>query len=363
MYRVTPYGSRWVVPKKARFQIVRLNHDDVGHFAGEKTLDLISQKYWFPHMRRFVNKYIKNCLNCLYFKSTGNKKPGYLHPIPKIARPFHTLHIDHLGPFIRSKNGNTQVLVIIDAFTKFIFIYPVPNTKTKFVISALEEVIKVFGAPNRIISDRGKAFTSHKFQQFCKSRGTVHYLNAVGLPRGNGQVERYNRTIIDSLSTMGANGDDDEWDQNIVNIQLGLNGSINKALNASPSEVLLGFRVSGQVAYNPPELTNSVDVSALRSQIIANTENYQAQQKQHFDEKRCSPVSYHVGDLILMRITSLPATGSSRKLLPKWKGPFRVSKILGNDRYEVREIPGMTRSQQPYIGVTAIENMKPWIQL
>lgn len=183
------------------------------------------------------------------------------------------------------------------------------------------------------------------------------------MPRGNGQVERYNRTIIDSLSTMGANCDDDEWDQNIMNIQLGLNGRINKALNASPSEVLLGYRVSGQIAYNPPELTSPVDVSALRSQIIANTTKYQAQQKQRFDEKRCSPVKYHIDDLILMKITSLPATGSSRKLMPKWKDPFPVSKVLGNDRYEVKEIPGMERSQNPYVGVTAIENMKPWIRL
>jgi hypothetical protein len=55
VYKVTPGGVRWVVPKTARSQIVFYHHDNVGHFGAEKTLDLVKQKYWFPQM----NKYIK----------------------------------------------------------------------------------------------------------------------------------------------------------------------------------------------------------------------------------------------------------------------------------------------------------------
>lgn len=31
----------------------------------------------------------------------------------------------------------------------------------------------------------------------------MHHLNAVRMPRGNDQVQRYNKTILDALSTMG----------------------------------------------------------------------------------------------------------------------------------------------------------------
>lgn len=74
IYKITSFGLRWVVPKRARMQIVRLNHDDVGHFAVDKTYELVAHKYWFAHMRHFIKKYVKNCLNCLYFKTVGNKK-------------------------------------------------------------------------------------------------------------------------------------------------------------------------------------------------------------------------------------------------------------------------------------------------
>ncbi|VEN49603.1 unnamed protein product, partial [Callosobruchus maculatus] len=97
VYRVTPFGRRLVVPKNCRWQIVKANHDDVGHFAFDKTLDRIKKTYWFPKMNRFIRKYIASCLPCLYHKERGGKKHGYLHSIPKYARPHHTLHIDHLG--------------------------------------------------------------------------------------------------------------------------------------------------------------------------------------------------------------------------------------------------------------------------
>lgn len=45
--------------------------------------------------------------------------------------------------------------------------------------------------------------------------------------------------MLESLATMGADVEDDEWDNNIVNVQLGLNGTINQALGACPSEVLM----------------------------------------------------------------------------------------------------------------------------
>lgn len=359
VYKITPQGMRWVVPQFAKFQLLRMSHDESGHFSFEKTYELISNQYWFKGMRRFIKKYVKNCLNCLYFKNPQGQLPGYLHPIPKYPVPFHTIHVDHLGPFIKTKSGNTQLLVIVDAFTKFILIYAVKSTKTKFTIRALKDMIKVFGVPRRIISDRGKSFTSTKFQQFCQNIGTKHYLNAVAVPRANGQVERYNRTILNSLATMGANYDDDCWDENIANIQLGLNGTLNKAIGVSPSEALFGFRVFSQ---GQLELEReAVDVTAIRANIEERQDKYQSDQKRRFDLKRSRAHPYAQGDLVLIRITTAAASGTSRKLLPKWRGPFRVTKVLGNDRYEVADIPGNTRSRLRYSGIAAVDNMRPWI--
>lgn len=218
VYKITGRGLRWVVPKAARFQILRMAHDESGHFGFDKTFDLVSSQYWFKKMRRFVRKYVQNCLNCLYFKLPGGKQQGSLHPIPKNPVPFHTIHVDHLGPFIKTRTGNTQLFIIIDAFTKFIIIYPVKSTKSQYVIRCLQDMIKYFGVPHRIKADRGKAFTSDDFKNYCNEIGTKLHLNAVAMPRGNGQVERYYQTILNSLSVMRADLNDDQWDDNVTNI-------------------------------------------------------------------------------------------------------------------------------------------------
>lgn len=75
-------GDRWVVPRGVRWQVVKQNHDDIGHFAFEKTFEKIKSNYWFPKMRKFIKKYVESCLECSYAKSRAGKKPGVLHPIP-----------------------------------------------------------------------------------------------------------------------------------------------------------------------------------------------------------------------------------------------------------------------------------------
>lgn len=51
---------------------------------------------------------------------------------------------------------------------------------------------------------------SNRFQEFFREFGIKHHFNAVVLHIGNGQVERYNKTVLDSLATMGADWDDDQ---------------------------------------------------------------------------------------------------------------------------------------------------------
>lgn len=110
-------------------------------------------------------------------------------------------------------------------------LYPVQNTQTRHVIKHLNEIIQIFGVPKRIITDQGTAFTAESFQNFCSTRNIRCHVVAVGMPRANGQVERYNRTVLDALGTMGANIDDTDWDINVPAIQSALNNSYVQSSN------------------------------------------------------------------------------------------------------------------------------------
>lgn len=364
VYRRTEYGRRWLIPKSCIWHIIRANHDDLGHFAVDKTIERIRSKYWFPHLKKVVSKYIKNCLNCIYYKNLHGKKPGKLYPIPKYARPFHTLHLDHLGPFVKTTQQNSYLLVIVDSFTKFVFISPVKNTKSKIVLNELSKIFKVFGNPKRIISDAGSAFTSKAFSAFCNERNIRTHVIATGIPRSNGQAERYNLTILEALRSMGANSDNNKWDQYITNIQQGINSTINKTTSAVPSEVFFGYRIRmNNDGVTDDNIEDTVDLTALRKKVDENIQKEAERQKATFDAKRKEAPVYKVGDLVVIKIPSMSNDGQSTKLLPRYKGPFQVTEILGHDRYRVADMRGAERSTKRYNGVSCVENMKPWIKI
>jgi hypothetical protein len=192
----------------------------------------------------------------------------------------------------------------------------VKSTKSRYVISSFREFVKLFGTPKRIISDRGKAFDSKAFDSFCRELAITHHLNATAIPRGNGQVQRYNRVLLDALSTMGADKDDNEWDRNLTNIQLGINGALNKAIGVTLCEALMGFGVCSQSLMRGAEAEEleapAVDVTAIRKRMVERTERSQSVQKERFDQHRREPRKYVEGDLVLIRAACNPATGQSQ---------------------------------------------------
>ncbi|CAH2016306.1 unnamed protein product, partial [Acanthoscelides obtectus] len=114
VYRIRVRGIQWTVPRSMRYQVVKAVHDYFGRFAVDKTLYRLTDHYWFSRMRKYVEKYISCCIPCLYNKRPARRKEGFSHPIPKTPTPFFTVHVDHIGPFPKSRKGNCHILAIID---------------------------------------------------------------------------------------------------------------------------------------------------------------------------------------------------------------------------------------------------------
>lgn len=356
---------KWVVPKSARFQLCKLNHDDIGHFSYDKTYAKISKDFWFPKMNRFIKKYVQSCLECAYSKKPAGPKEGLLHPIHKVDKPFDTVHVDHLGPFVKSTKGKTYLLVLVDGYTKFCILTPLRNVKSTPTINSLENIFCTFGYPNRLISDQGTAFTSREFKTFCKDSKINHVLNAVASPRANGQVERYNRTVLDALSAYTDKLGEKYWDQELGKLQWGLNNTLNKGTSKSPAEALFGIQMvsKGDNIFSEilKETRQLGSIENLRTEINKHIEKDQERQKYRYDKSRIKARSYKLGELVKILKPVSSNDGKSKKLVPKFTGPFRITRVLDNDRYEVSSIPGTKITSKNYRNVWAADRIKPWI--
>jgi len=370
VYKLIDGKTKWLVPKGVRWQILRMNHDNSGHFGFEKTLSRIQESFWFPKMRRFTKKYVSACLECAHHKAPGGPKEGLLHTIPKIEVPFHTLHADHLGPFIRSKRGNAYLLTIIDAFTRYICIKAVRDTKTATAIRIFKEHFGYFGTPNRLITDRGTCFTSSKFKFFTQSLGIKHTLNAVATPRANGQIERFNRTIVDALGARCHGEKENTWDDYIGEIQLGINTTVNKSTGKSPSDLLFGCKlvnpsenIINDVIYSTNSRVSDDSLSNMRSEASERVRKQQEAAKKNFDKRRKLPTSYKIGDLVRIErtLTDKAMLGKPKKLTAKFQGPYRIIKILPNDRFLVEDTPITRKGNRRYENIVAIDKLHPWL--
>lgn len=182
-------------------------------------------------MTECVKIYIDNCLKCIVFSPKEGKKEGFLKLIDKGNKPFNTIHIDHYGPLNNTKGRFKHILVIVDAFSKFVTLYPVRSVKSKDVCTNFNEYFSYYSKPLRIISDRGTCFTSEMFKDFCKSNVIQHVLIAAGSPQANGQVERYNRTVKTMLSKL-LHEKGQNWDECLDKIQFSINNTYNRLIKS-----------------------------------------------------------------------------------------------------------------------------------
>lgn len=203
LYRESGGSIQLVVPKRMQTQIIRRAHEQ-GHFSVKKTEDLVRANYYVPNLRQRTEKVIRNCVACVLAERKHGKQECLLQSIEKGSVPLDTLHIDHLGPLPSTKKSYQYIFAVIDAFSKFTWLYATRSTGAAEVLVRLRKQVAIFCNPRRIISDRGTAFTSNDFREYCQEENIEHSLITTGIPRANGQVERLNRTLISLLTKLAA---------------------------------------------------------------------------------------------------------------------------------------------------------------
>lgn len=337
-YKTDPNAEpKLFVPKGYRLSLLRLFHDENCHVGFDKLIHKIKQYFWFPGMANFIKKYISHCLICTQMKGHSGPKQGYLHPIDKIAIPFHTVHIDCTGPFTTTNEGFKHVLLLVDGFTKFCLLKPLKTLNAQELIPIIRETVTLFGTPSLVVSDRGTNFSSHQIQSLFRELNIEHHMIATGTPRSNGQVERYVATVTNMLSTVCNESSD--WPNDLWKVQQTINTTVQKSTGFTPLRLLIGVEANIPcVQARLDEVLNSdefvinvqADRELARQRLIQISEKF----KERFDSMRRNNKSYNIGDLVYVNQDHR----RNNKLGQKFKGPYEISTILPNDRFALKGI-------------------------
>lgn len=259
-----------------------------------------------------------------------------------------------------TRKAYNHLFVVVDAFTKFTWMYPTKTTTAEEAVAKLKLQSTTFGNPRRIISDRGAAFTSNLFKDYCNDENIEHVQITTGVPRANGQVERMNRAIIPVLAKLSIENPMDWW-KHVGRVQQVMNSSRNRSIKKTPFEVLIGEKMHLK---EDQELRKFIDEELIeifeedrlkiRTEAKENLLAIQEENIKTFNKKRKAAMKYRVGDLVAIQRTQF---GTGLKLYPKYLGPYRVTAIKGNDRYTVEKVGDQAG---PKATSTSADHMKTW---
>lgn len=338
-----PVIRQLVVPYKARRDILEQLHSSKvsgGHFAVQKTLDRIRQRFWWPTMRKDIENKCRTCEPCAA-RRAGKFLRAELQPII-VGMRFHKVAADILGPVTKAKTSGAKfILVFTDYFTKYVVTVPLNGmTAEEVALAFVQHWILRFGAPDSLHTDQGANFCSELMKETCTLLGIEKTRTSAYHPQGNGMVERHNRVIADVLSKYCAENPR-EWDNLIPYLTFVYNTTVHKTTQATPFSLVFGEECKYPIdlLYPKPQPVELLEVPQLITENFREAHEFargqlgstQRRQKDLYN-KKVTGGTIMEGDKVWL---FSPHKAKSRKFYLPWDGPFEVLEKISETNYKV----------------------------
>lgn len=330
-----------------RLQIISELHNE-GHVGRDRTLQLVSHSYFWPTLRRDVERFVARCRVCQQGKGKATNAGLYL-PLPIPTQSWTYVSMDFVLGLPRTKRGFDSIFVVVDRFSKMAHFLPCKKTTDAVNVAILffREIYRLHGLPSSIVSDMDTRFLSHFWRSLWKLLGTSLDMSTTYHPQTDGQTEVTNRALGDLLRCLV--GDNiKSWDDKLCQAEFAHNHAVNRTLGYSPFQVIYGC-----VPRCPLDLTVLPDRSRHHGEaidFISDIENVHrlaretlerstAKYKEAADVKR-REVIFQVGDLVWVYLTKdrLPLH-EFNKLRSRKIGPLEIVECINPNAYRVRLPP------------------------
>jgi len=168
---------------------LRQLHESLGHPGNARLYHCVRQRN-LPYSSKETKTVCRSCRACAEIKPRFSKPP--VQSLIKALRPWDRLSLDFKGPV---RGECPYLLVAVDEYSRFPFVFPCKNMKSSTVIACLSSLFCIFGFPSCVHSDRGSPFVSQETRTFLSARGISFSMSTAYHPTGNSQCEWFNQTI------------------------------------------------------------------------------------------------------------------------------------------------------------------------
>ena len=336
---------RLVVPASMVDEVLSEAHDSrwSGHLGVAKTAERLKKRFYWPKMAVDVAAHVKSCAPCSQKKSPSHPFKAGFGEMPLPSRPWDWISTDITGPFPTSDSGNRYILVVVCGFSKWVEAFPIPNQEAETVARVLvRELFCRYGCPSVIHSDQGRNFESRLFKEVCqhlnidKTRTTGYH------PSGNGQVERFNKTLCAMMATFVSENQRD-WDTVVPKVVFAYNTSKHETTGVTPFELFHGRSARlpldvtcGGTECPADKVFSSRELDDIRRRVVDAITDAAEKRRQR---QVVNQGQYQVGDRVWL-YRAVRRRGLSPKLQKPWTGPFEITEVLSPQNYRLKGSKG-----------------------
>lgn len=245
------WGARVVVPQRCRKAILKQLHHT--HPGISRMKGLARSYVWWPGMDSEIEKEVMSCSTCQENRNSPAGAP--LHPWEWPESPWSRLHVDYAGPFL-----GKMFLVIVDAHSKWIDVYPGNTATSQVTIEKLRQCFSIHGLPQTLVSDNGTCFTSQEFQAFLKQNGIQHITSAPFHPASNGLAERAVQSFKQGMKKITGDTIDTRLARFLFNYRI----TPQTTTGLSPAEMLMSRRLRSTLDLLLPDVKSKIRQKQLK---------------------------------------------------------------------------------------------------
>ena len=321
-------------------QIKAVHGGKAGHGGVQRTLDKLKALYpeW-TGKRGDVKQFISNCPCCQ--KMSALKPLIHTNPFTLASyNPMDRICIDTIGPINEEGQDSAykHILVIIDAFSRFVRLYPVVDTSAESALGPLKDWVCTFGCPSEIVSDNGSQFVNELIKAFLDNSGIQHSLIHAYSKEENGLVERSNKEVNRHITSMAYDSlIRASWRDYLPYVQRIMNTQVHNSIGVSPSQLIFGNAINHDAHF----LMEPGKDSSLQTYHERIAKLYKAQAKllEIAQKNQLALDSFHMAKRAVDEVTTFPInsyvlaeyeTRKPSKYQTNLHGPYRVISAKGS---------------------------------
>jgi hypothetical protein len=221
----------------------------VGHSGFTKTYDRVKRSFFWDGMKQDIHKFVAECEVCQRNKGETVKSSGTLQPLQIPPAIWKDISMDFITGLPKSRNKSV-IMVVVDCLSKYAHFCALHHPLTASMVAQIfmDQVFKLHGMPNSIVSDRDLTFTSNFWQEMFKLQGTQLHLISAYHPQTDGQTEVVNKCLETYLSCF-ASEKQHQWAQWLPLAEWWYNTTYHTTTHMTPFEAVYGQKPPSVLSY------------------------------------------------------------------------------------------------------------------